>query len=569
VNLQTEWARLLIESLRAAGAGPFVISPGSRSTPLVCAIEAAGAERHVIIDERSSGFFALGRARVTGRPAVLVCTSGSAGAHYLPAVIEAAMARVPLIAITADRPPELHRCGAPQTIEQGQLFGRFARASIDLGTADPAPASLRGLRRTAFQAVVTARGPEPGPVHLNAPARKPLEPAPPVDAGDHALVARVDALLARPMHAHPARPEPGAGAVGALAARCRTSARGVIVAGPAPLGQRRAREAVRALARVTGYPLLAEASSQLRLQGRDAPPQLCDAFDLIALPAPELIVQLGAAPTSTALNRYLAAHIDRPKVIVGGPGWSDPDSAATELIGGEVGVICAAAAAALDYPGDPSWLDSWLSAGDRAWAAVEALLAAGGPMREGQAVRAAVAAAPSGALLALGNSLPIRTVDTYCPGRTGDLDVWCQRGANGIDGLVSGVAGAATGDRPVVALLGDVSFAHDLGGLAAARIPRAPLVLVVIDNAGGRIFEQLPVATGADRAFEELWLTPPALDLEAAAATYGHRYLEAENPAGLSAAIAEAGTRSGCTIVRAPVVPDSAAADLAALRGHA
>ncbi|MEZ4404100.1 MAG: 2-succinyl-5-enolpyruvyl-6-hydroxy-3-cyclohexene-1-carboxylic-acid synthase, partial [Kofleriaceae bacterium] len=270
--VQTAWAALVIGTLVDAGVTDLVLSPGSRSTPLALAAAAtAGVRLQVVIDERTAGFFALGAARATGRPVALVCTSGSAAGHYLPAVIEAAHAGVPLVILTADRPPELHGAGASQTIDQQRLYGGFVRRFDDLGVADAAPGVLAAARRKLAQAVVAARGPHPGPVHVNLPLRKPLEPAPPATPDEHAAVAAVAALRARPL---PVTAPPDVrvpdSAIAAAAAACRAHPRGVIVVTAAGLARRAHRDAVVALAARTGYPILAEAGSQLRFGPRPA-----------------------------------------------------------------------------------------------------------------------------------------------------------------------------------------------------------------------------------------------------------------------------------------------------------
>ncbi len=564
--IQTAWARVLLHSLAEAGIDQVVVSPGSRSTPFVAAALEAGLDCRPIVDERAAGFYALGRARVTGTPPLLICSSGTAGAHYYPAVIEAAETFTPLLVLTADRPPELHRCQAAQTIDQTRLFGEHARAFFDLGVPGPSRAALQALRRKAAQAVATAVTGLPGPVHLNAPARKPLEPSPRLDGATGELAR---AVLAHPLTRAPApRRRADDQAIALIAAVCRDRRRGVIVAGPAPIGRRHDREAVAALADATGYPLLAEATSQLRLTGAGRQPTRCDGFDLVLTGRaddpelrPELILQLDRPPTSAGFARYLAAHPDCPRIVIAEHGWGDPHSDAAALITGEVGDTVARVAAELapsrPEP-DPDWAAAWRAADGEAWRRVEAALAAGETMTEGQAMRAIVAALPAGALLAVANSTPVRDLDTYCPGGLAEVSVLGQRGANGIDGLIAGAAGAASaGDRPVVLAIGDVAFAHDLGGLAAAAELRAPLCVCVIDNRGGRIFERLPVSEvpALAGAFERYWLTPPGLDFAAAAATHGHRFARVARPDRLGHAVAEALSRPGCTVIQAEIDP--------------
>jgi 2-succinyl-5-enolpyruvyl-6-hydroxy-3-cyclohexene-1-carboxylate synthase len=562
---QTAWARCLLRGLRDAGVTDLVVSPGSRSTPFLAAALAEELRCHPVIDERAAGFFALGMARATNQPVALLCTSGTAAAHYYPAVIEAATSHTPLIVLTADRPPELHHCAAPQTIDQLHLYSAHAHF-IDLGPPDDSDLALRALRRKAHQAVTLAHT---HPVHLNCPARKPLEP---------------DLAPTTPPPHHPSTPHPfppptlhaSAAAIAALAAACTSTTRGLIVAGPAPLAHRALRPLATRLAAITGFPLLAEATSQLRLCPPTAAPR-CDAFDLLyrATPAartPDLVIQLGQPPTSAALGALFAAHRP-PRWVITDHGWPDPWSDAAAIVTGDPADTLGRLIDALASLRRPStaWADHLAAADRLAWSCAERELGklplppeGGGPgrgvppMHEGQAVRAAVAALPPGALLALGNSLPVRLVDTWCPAATAVVDVLSQRGASGIDGLIAGAAGsAAAAARPTALLLGDVSFAHDLSALAIARHSPAPLALIVLDNAGGRIFERLPVAASAPLAahLERFWLTPPAIDMAAAAAAYGVPAVTADTPATLAAAVAAALARPGCTVIRAPIDP--------------
>ena len=509
-NLLTEWSRLLMVSLADAGVTEVVLSPGSRSTPFMVAAEREPRLRcHDSIDERAAAFFALGLARVTGRPAALLCTSGTAAAHYYPAVIEASLADVPLVVVTADRPLELQDCGAAQTIDQVKLYGDYVRRFYELGTPDAAPSALAGVRRLVAQAVHFACAPVGGPVHLNARARKPLEP---VEAGtdeERALAAHVDRLLQQPLVvAHAPASHPDLDAVALVAERCRATDRGLIVAGPGPLANAGESSAVAELSRRTGFPVLAEATSQLRLAARHDIAR-CDGFDAALRSArfrrsarPDIVVQVGGTPVSTGWERYAAEHQGVTRVVVSPQAWHDPDGTATDLLLGDLGRSLDALVAALDADTAPTeWSGLWVEVDRMVWAAVDAELASGDDeLSEGGAVRTVVERVPAGSLLMVGNSLPIREVDTFCPSGTADVGVLSQRGANGIDGLVAGAAGSAAGaadDRPVTLLLGDISLLHDLGGLALGRGLDVPLVVVVLQNYGGRIFEQLPLATAA------------------------------------------------------------------------
>jgi 2-succinyl-5-enolpyruvyl-6-hydroxy-3-cyclohexene-1-carboxylate synthase len=515
--LTWRWAATLVDAFAAAGISDIVISPGSRSTPFVLAADAHARLRcHDVLDERSAAFFALGMARATGRPALFLCTSGTAPAHAYPAVIEAAHANIPLVVLSADRPFDLVGCGAPQTIDQIKLFGGFARRSIELGLPDEA--SLPALGRVAAQAVAASLGPTPGAVHVNVRARKPLEPG------------RVELPPPGPppTRVHAGRRAPPPEAIAAIAALCRDARHGVLIAGPAPAAQAGARTAVARLAARTGFPLLAEAASQLRFTGGATPP---DPALLAQLPTPDLVLQLGAVPT--------AGLVAAPRVVIAPHGHPDPDGTALHLVAADVAETAAALADALEPTADVDRQDWTAAAAARARKAADAELAAQ-PWSEGHVARAVVASLRPGAQLAIGNSRPIRSLDAFAPARAPDCVVLSQRGVNGIDGLVSAAAGAACATaRPTTLLLGDVSLLHDLTGLHAARHARAPLTIVVVNNDGGRIFEQLPVAAVAGDALRH-FTTPHGLGFAAAAELFGVRYARVDDAAALAAALARA-----------------------------
>lgn len=567
-NLHLRWAELVVDGLVAAGVRDAVVSPGSRSTPLVLAL--AGRPElgvTVLVDERVAGFFALGQARATGRPSVLVCTSGTAGAHYLPAVLEADEAGVPLVVVTADRPPELHHRQAAQTTVQSDLFWGHVRLFHDLGTPSPDREALAGARVTAALAVARALGPSPGPVHLNAPFRKPLEAV--ADTPEDGLLAEVvGELRSRPLPrvwAAAATPDPAP--VRALAAAVRAVPRGVIIAGPAPLDASAAVQAVEGLAERLGYPILAETTSQLRRLPGGSGAAHVELLDLLAPDPrvqhpgePGLVLSLGRPLTSATWQRFFEGQPRARRWALGGEGWPDPWGGAAGIVSGDPARVVEALLAELGPgdPGDPAWASEWLVAGRRVREAVASWLAderEAGLLSELGAARAVTAALPPGALLAVGNSLAVREVDLAPPPGPG-VGVLHQRGVAGIDGLVSGAAGAAAASgRPTVLLLGDLAALHDVGGLAAARLVRTPLVIVVLANRGGRLFELLPLATGGldEAAVERLFITPADVRLAAAAAAFGVPASRAATAGELETALHEALRRPGATVVEAVI----------------
>ena len=546
--VQTLWAELVAATLADAGVQLVVLSPGSRSTPLAAAFAAEPRlELVTIIDERAAAFFALGAARASGIPAAVACTSGSAAAHYLPAIVEASAAGVPLVVLTADRPPELLACGANQTIDQVKMYGTAARGAFDLGAPEGSDLALRALRRKIAQAVALSRGPHAGPVHLEVPLRKPLEPAAPATDAEHAAARIVAALRAQPLVAAAPRLVADPAAVDALAAAIAAEPHGVIAAGALPAGT--ARDAVYALAARTGYPILAETGSQLRLGPHPAAVTVVDHAELVAI-APALVLQLGAEP--------LVALAAPARYVLAPHAWQDPDSSARGVIIGDLAATLAALTTRVPTRGSGEWAAAWRAADQRAAAALDRALAAH-PRNEVSAVRAAIDAAPT-AQLQLGNSLPVRVADLAARSGTGPArPVLTQRGASGIDGLVASAAGA-TRSGPVLLVLGDVSFAHDVGGLLAAREATAPLAIVVVDNAGGRIFDGLPIgrAALAPATYARCFTTPPGLDPVAVARAFGARGVLAETPAALAAAVAAALEQRGPTVIHAPVSPTGA-----------
>ncbi len=572
-NLQAEWARTLIGSLAEAGVREVVISPGSRSTPFVLAAVAQEGLRCLdVIDERSAGYFALGQARVTGRPTLLIATSGTAGANYLPAVVEAGVAHVPLLVLTADRPVELVGCGANQTIDQIKLFGHHAREFFDLGAPEGSPRALRALRRVAAQAVFAACAPNPGAVHLNARIGKPLEPAVTLSEEELDFAARVTDLLAHP-GPRPLAPRhlPQPVDIEELAKCCRRHEHGLIVCGPAPLAHAEARSLVAELGRRTGYPVLREATSQLRYCAELAAEDIVvvDSFDALlksghfrASSAPELIIQIGRFPTSKSWAAFLAERAGCRHWLLGADGWSDAESSATELLFAELEPSLALLTTRLPARrSESSWCRRWRKAEAVSQRVLDEELAAAEDLSEGRVARTLVDKLPPGSLLAVGNSLPIREVDTYSRGRDVDIRVWSQRGASGIDGVLSGVFGAASVWRHRVALLiGDVSFLHDLSGLHAARHVGVPVVIVVVQNRGGRIFEQLPLASNpvAEGSVLDHWTTPHELDFTHAAALFGFAYHRVEDPGQLEEALAAGFEHPGVSVVEAIVPPHGA-----------
>ncbi len=573
-DLQSEWARLVVHSFVQAGVRDAVISPGSRSTPfVVAALEQAGLRCISSLDERSAAHYALGQARATGRPSLILCTSGSAPANYFPAVIEASEAGVPLLVLSADRPPELLGCGANQTTDQVGLYGRHVRFFAQLGEPRADDLSLRAAKRLATRAVFEALGTRPGPVHLNAPTRKPLEPT--MARGEGAKAhARVEKIIQEPLSAvHAACGIDGSVLKFVLSAFDEAS-RPLVLCGPAPVQQAVVLADVRALADCAGLAVAAEASAQIRF-GAGAE-TVIGAFDTIwrtnrggSALVPDFVLQLGANPVSKGWDDLCAARRIR-RIVVHPWDWVDPASNAELIVRAQVGdfVRALASESFATTSRDTVFLSKFQRAEQLVWDAATALLSeAGDQLTEAGIARTVRDAAPKDSALVLGNSLPIRNFDTWVAPSSSPLRVFSQRGVSGIDGVVSGAAGVAScASAATAVLVGDVSFLHDINGLQLASQASSPLVVVVVNNGGGRIFEQLPIARCGKREWLPYFTTPHGANMAGAASIYGCAFETVSALAELRTALEAAYGRSGCTVIEAVVPPHGSAEQNQALR---
>jgi 2-succinyl-5-enolpyruvyl-6-hydroxy-3-cyclohexene-1-carboxylate synthase len=486
------------------------------------------------VDERVAGFFALGLGKASGRPAVVTCTSGTAAAHYLPAVVEASEARVPLIVLTADRPPELREVGAGQAIDQVKLYGDHVRWFFDVGTHTATPERLRWMRSLACRAVWSALGERPGPVHLNFALREPLvldEPLPDEEPGGGGRAN------GRPWFAR----APAARDAVSLAPLLAEAERPVIVAGR---DERGAPDVLARFAERAGVPLLADPLSGARRGA--AAIAFYDALlrdpGFAADHAPDLVIRTGDLPTSKPLRQWLADAADARQVAIDPEGaWQDPAAVVGERL---------AAAALHEAPparADGSRLERWRAADDAAAEAIAATVPEDDLSEPG--IAGLLATLPAEATVFTASSMPVRDVETFWPARDAPPRVLAHRGANGIDGTVASAFGAAAaGDGPVVLHIGDVALVHDLGALLCAPRLGLPLTIVLVDNGGGGIFDFLPVATQTD-AFEEHVATPTGLDFARAAALFGLEYDAPPTLPGLRAALERAVGTPGTTLL--------------------
>jgi 2-succinyl-5-enolpyruvyl-6-hydroxy-3-cyclohexene-1-carboxylate synthase len=543
------FALTLVDELARAGVTDACLAPGSRSAPLALALaEHPGIGVHVHLDERSAAFFALGAAKRSGRPVVVVCTSGTAAANFHPAVLEADHARVPLLVLTADRPPELRGTGANQATDQLKLYGPAVRWFCEVGVPADDPAAGRYWRSLASRAFAEAAGPPAGPVHLNLAFADPLVPLDPAPDPGRRLAGEPAPGRpgGAPWTAAPAGVRAAAdGDVAALAEAVRAEARGLLVVG---WGAGLDPAAVDAFAAASGWPVLADP-----LSGARRGPAAVSTYDgLVRAPRfaaghrPDLVVRVGGAPTSKALTAWLDETV--PQVLVDpAGGWLDPGRSVSLRLTADPSALLAAVAARLDGRGPGPWLGQWLAAEGLAREAIDGLLEEWTEPFEGRVARDLVAWMPDGGTLVVGSSMPVRDVDAFARPREG-LRLLANRGLSGIDGFVATALGvAAAGEEPVAALCGDLTLLHDASSLlGAAGRPRGA-VLVVCDNDGGGIFSFLPQARLPAELFEPLFGTPHGLDLAAlaAAARVPSRVVEkaADLVPALDAALASGGTQ--------------------------
>ncbi len=538
-EVQAAFCEVLADEWARAGITEAVVAPGSRSTPLVMALDAEPRIRvHVVLDERCAGFVALGLGLATGRPAVVATTSGTASVELHPAIVEASYAGVPLIAATADRPPELQRVAAPQTIDQEGLFGRAVRWALSPGVAELS--SMGSWRSVASRCAAEAGGRSPGPVHINLAFREPL------------IGSSVDIEIppGRPGGApwHDSTGSVGAGAPEHVTDLLRSyaGANGLIVAG-ADAGD------VGCLLDVAsrlGWPVLADPRSGCRVAER---PVIATADALLRVPTmaalrPDVVLRVGAPWSSKVVNQWLGTlPSDVPQVLVDPHyAWRDPERSASHVVATDPEVLLGAIAKGLP-PGSEGerseWLGKWVAAEGAAQRVFQAQLGPDGlhSLSEPAVARAALAGLPDGGQLVMSSSMPVRDVEWYGAPRAG-VRALANRGVNGIDGVLSTAIGLAVADRrPTLALMGDLAFLYDVGAMLWIAAREVALTVVVVDNDGGGIFSFLPQASMLDgRRFERYWGTPHGLDLGAVAQAYGVQVRQINERPELDALVSDA-----------------------------
>ncbi|QHZ48183.1 2-succinyl-5-enolpyruvyl-6-hydroxy-3-cyclohexene-1-carboxylic-acid synthase [Bacillus sp. NSP9.1] len=546
-NPITKYIGNFIDELSLAGVTEAVVCPGSRSTPLaILAAAHPDINVHVHVDERSAGFFALGMAKAKRKPVTLICTSGTAAANFYPAVVEAHYARVPLIVLTADRPHELREVGAPQAIDQQFLFGNFVKYFTDSALPDIHPDMLAYIRSLAGRAAAEAVKAPFGPVHINFPLREPLMP----NLDDEPFTR---AKGSRHVSAVSGRASADQHELKALSEFISGTEKGVIVCGELPHAE--AIPHILSLSKALGYPILADPLSNLR-NGSYSKETVIDAYDSLLKDEgmkgtlrPKLVIRFGPMPVSKPLFQLLKQNPEIVQIVVDPDGgWRDPTQQGAHMVQAEEREFAAFVEASVSEERPGGWLEQWQFANRRFRHHLRNLEAEDLTF-EGNVYRHLQHYIPENSSLFVGNSMPIRDVDTFFENQDRSFSIFANRGANGIDGVVSTALGiyAAT-KEPVTLIIGDLSFYHDLNGLLVTKTLGIPLTVVLVNNDGGGIFSFLP-QSAEETYFEQLFGTPTGLEFEHAARLYGGRYHCPESPAHFKDAYLSAVDRPGLDII--------------------
>ncbi|MCH8026029.1 MAG: 2-succinyl-5-enolpyruvyl-6-hydroxy-3-cyclohexene-1-carboxylic-acid synthase [Chloroflexi bacterium] len=568
-----------VSELARSGVRHVCLAPGSRSTPLaMLLLQEPGIRVWTHLDERSAAYFGLGMAKMLREPVALLCTSGTAAVNFAPAVVEAFYARVPLLVLTADRPPELRDAGANQTIDQLRLYGSHVKWSVEMPLPESSEQALRYARTIADRAGATARDGPAGPVHINFPFREPLMPSiavPPGGGDDDGVFAvpptggDADGTTSSPENRSrgddtdapyvsiaqlPRRPE--AAELLPLTKELAGVERGLVICGPQDDPQFPA--AVASLAAALGYPILADPLSQVRC-GPHYSDLVIDSYDAFlrddataSALSPQVILRFGATPVSKPLLLYMQRHADRRQILIG-DGWNDPALVASDAIQADPRSTCDALLSALRTSDRQSPSSDWAARWRRfdqlsRTALLQRIEDEGAPSEPG-AVADVLDVLPDGATLFAGNSMPVRDLDMCLKGSKQRIRTLANRGVSGIDGVMSTALGvSAVADAPLVLVIGDISFYHDMNGLLAAKRHGLSATVVLLNNDGGGIFSFLPQAEESED-FEELFGTPHGLDFRPAAELYGLPYRLAESRAELRSAVEESLAADGVQLI--------------------
>jgi len=555
-NRNTLWARAVVEELVASGVDAVCVAPGSRSTPLTVAVaDHPDLTVYSHLDERSAAFFALGRGRRTGRPTPVICTSGTAAANLHPAVLEASESRVPLLLLTADRPPELQDSGANQTTDQEKLYGDAVRAYRKLPEPAAEDRRLRSLRVTVDRAVATAADTPAGPVHLDVPFAKPLEPTlvpddVPEDFGAEAPLA-AEGRVGPFVETTAGRRRLDRVDVGSLAAAVDNAERGLVVCGPADSATP-TRDALARFVGTTGMPVLADPLSGHRFGSHVADLAVCGGYDSYldgadGWPDPDILFRFGASPTSKTLRGYLAGVDARQIVVDPAGGWREAEFTATDLVTADPTALTEALATEVRSGSDPNYRARFADAEADYWALVEEACA--DRLFEGAVLHHVAAACPDPATLFVSNSMPVRDLDRFGRPRAAGVTALGNRGVSGIDGITSTALGAGSAtDDPLVLVTGDLAYYHDMNGLLAVGRCGVDATVVLLNNDGGGIFHTLPVEE-FDPPFTEQFKTPHGLDFAPTGDLYDLAFARVESLPELRDRFADSLDRAGTQVI--------------------
>ncbi len=547
-EILTRYVASFVDELVKNGVTNVVISPGSRSTPLAMTVcEHEGLREWVMIDERSAAFFALGMAKETKRPVVLICTSGTAAANYLPAVVEAHYGRVPLLVLTADRPHELRDVGAPQAIEQINMYGEYVKWFQEMALPEASKRMLAYVRGKAARAVYEAKEGNSGPVHLNFPFREPLVPDFTIDR----LWGEQNDQSYSPTYNGEKRLTNAQ--LNNLAEKIESNQRGVIVCGPQV--DKSLAQAITKLASKLELPILADPLSQLRA-GQHEHKHIIESYDAIFRHQsireqlkPEYIIRFGAMPVSKSYLFYMEENKDVLQFIVeNDEGFRDPTGNGTEFIYANPMLLCEdLIQMSTDITVNNEWLNQWQQMNQIA--KKHLLMGTSQEITEGEAVRCLLEVIPSESNLYVGNSMAVRDLDTFFMTTEKEISILANRGTSGIDGMVSSALGAAaTSHYPSTLLIGDLSFYHDLNGLLAAKHYGLNITILLINNNGGGIFSFLPQAND-EKYFEALFGTPVDIDFEPIISVYGGKYSVVKNETDLRKQLMNSYEEDGLSVI--------------------
>lgn len=552
----TAYTASFVDELAENNVKHVVVSPGSRSTPLALMLaEHPGITVHLNIDERSAAFFALGLAKALQEPVAMICTSGTATANYFPAIIEAYYSRVPLVVLTADRPHELRDVGAPQAIDQIHLYGRHVKWFVEMALPEHTEEMIRYARTIGARAVATALKEPAGPVHLNFPLREPLVPVM-ENAGNYRMNKKERSAAAVTVQVGGLTIP--SGQLQPIAEILAGSTKGIIVCGE--LKNEEIKSAIVSLAEKLSFPILADPLSQLRSGSIENIIDCYDTFlrdkDAAGQFKPDLVLRFGSMPVSKSLLLFLKRHKNaRHLVIDSGGGWREPAGLANDMIYSDEVSFCNMARTLIEKNENTSWLKSWIKVNISAKNALSSIRDEQ-ELSEGKLFLLLQDLMPESSQLFVGNSMPIRDLDTFFFSTDKRIRTFANRGANGIDGVVSTALGVSTVLENTVLVIGDLSFFHDMNGLMAAKLQKTNITILLINNDGGGIFSFLPQASEKDY-FETLFGTPHGLDFSHAAALYDGKYTKVNSWDELTEVFTESFNLPGLKVIEVPTAREA------------